>query len=96
MRLTYLKILRLLNSGTPLIYSGDSWHMPGYPDATIVGNTLMKKGLIKPIPVKLNSIANNMQYFTISEYGKYQLELGNSWWREMNFANKILTKLLIR
>lgn len=91
MLLIYLRLLTVLDKGEYFILSGDKWILPGYPTATIVGKSMCDMGLLKPVEFNINQEIDNMQYYTISDYGREQLELGRKWWSELSTFQKILT-----
>lgn len=94
-RLIYLRTLKILNSGELILKSGDKWVLPHYPDATIIGDSLLKYGYISELLINKSNETNNLEFYTITQLGRTNYEIGREWWDSLSLFQKFILHFMV-
>lgn len=93
-QLIYLKSLEIMNTGTLIMYSDDSWRLPHYEYATIVGQSMHNMGWFVEETRYINEW-NNIKYYKLSEKGLENLKIGREWYNSLSLWQKIYINIKI-
>lgn len=90
--MVYLTTLEIINKGEMITCLGDKWVLPFYPDATIIGETIFKKGWLCEETRYYKPEINEIKYYKLSKEGLFQLKRGRKWWNDLSLIEKIFIR----